>query len=98
TTLELRAGEKGPELVLQPTDPAEYWFSSQGHGEEHAISGYFGYRRHPSNAGLDFPGDWYARSWGTVESALADFLGALPAETAALGVTIAAPFYGGGPL
>ncbi|MGW7343594.1 hypothetical protein [Streptomyces sp. NPDC054854] len=93
-TLELRAGKSGPELVLRPTDPAENWFWRQGVGEEHSISGFFGSTRDPANAGLGFPGGWTARSWETVSSSLGDFLGALPAEVHALGITIGMPFYG----
>jgi hypothetical protein len=93
-TLELRAGKSGPELVLQPTGPAENWFWRQGIGEEHSISGYFGHRRDAANAGLGFPGGWSARSWETVTSSLADFLGPLPAETVALGMRIGMPVYG----
>ncbi|MGW7440323.1 hypothetical protein [Streptomyces sp. NPDC054849] len=101
-TLELRAGKSGPELVLQPTDPAENWFWRQGVGEEHSISGFFGSNRAQANAGLGFPGGWTARSWETVTRSLGDFLGALPAETTALGISVGMPFYGpgslGGPL
>ncbi|MET9426579.1 hypothetical protein [Streptomyces sp. NPDC003036] len=93
-TLELRAGTSGPELVLQPTDPAENWFWRQGIGEEHAISGFFGSTRGPANSGLGFPGGWRARSWETVIRSLDDFLGALPAETTALGIRIGMPIYG----
>ncbi|WP_418960878.1 hypothetical protein [Streptomyces tritici] len=93
-TLELRAGTSGPELVLQPTDPAENWFWRQGHGEEHAISGFFGSNRDRANVGLGFPGGWTARSWETVVRSLGGFLGALPAETTALGIRLAMPFYG----
>ncbi|CAL9335542.1 hypothetical protein [Streptomyces sp. enrichment culture] len=93
-TLELRAGKAGPELVLQPTDPAENWFWRQGVGEEYSISGYFGSNRDHANAGLGFPGGWTARSWQTVTRTLADFLGALPAETTALGIRLGMPFYG----
>ncbi|MFJ8085672.1 hypothetical protein ACIQ6Y_34480 [Streptomyces sp. NPDC096205] len=93
-TLELRAGKAGPELVLQPTDPAENWFWRQGVGEENSISGFFGSNRDRANAGLGFPGRWTARSWETVTRSLADFLGALPAETTALGISIGMPFYG----
>ncbi|MEV8536391.1 hypothetical protein [Streptomyces sp. NPDC051211] len=92
--LELRAGKTGPELVLQPTDPAENWFWRQGIGEEHSISGFFGSNRDRANAGLGFPGGWTARSWETVTRSLGDFLGALPAETTALGISIGMPFYG----
>ncbi|MFD3698908.1 hypothetical protein ACFWUZ_22655 [Streptomyces sp. NPDC058646] len=93
-TLELRAGEAGPELVLQPTDPAEAWFWRQGVGEEHSIRGFFGSNRDPANAGLGFPGGWTARSWETLVRSLGDFLGALPAETTALGIKVGMPFYG----
>ncbi|MET9437183.1 hypothetical protein [Streptomyces sp. NPDC006551] len=93
-TLELRAGTSGPELVLQPTDPAENWFWRQGIGEEHSISGFFGSNRDRSNAGLGFPGGWTAQSWETVTRSLDNFLGALPAEATALGISIGMPFYG----
>ncbi|MEU3877548.1 MULTISPECIES: hypothetical protein [Streptomyces] len=95
-TLELRAGTAGPELVLQPTDPVESWFWRQGHGEEHAITGFFGSTRGPANAGLGFPGGWRAQRWETVTRALADFLSTLPAETTALGTPISMPIYGRG--
>lgn len=94
TMLELRAGKAGPELILQPTDPVENCFWRQGIGEEHAITGFFGSRNDPSNGGLGFPGGWYARSWETVTTALADFLGSLPAETTALGMPVSMPIYG----
>ncbi|MER7110073.1 hypothetical protein [Streptomyces sp. NPDC000229] len=93
-TLELRAGTSGPELVLQPTGPAENWFWRQGVGEEHSISGFFGSNRDQANTGLGFPGGWTARSWETVVRSLDEFLGALPAETTALGIRIGMPFYG----
>ncbi|MFK4266903.1 hypothetical protein [Streptomyces milbemycinicus] len=85
-TLELRAGERGPELLLQPTDPAENWFWRQGHGEAHAIGGFFGSRRVSANGGLGFPGYWQTDDWDVYTSALSDFLGSLPAETSALGI------------
>ncbi|MGW0711913.1 hypothetical protein ACWD4G_39170 [Streptomyces sp. NPDC002643] len=93
-TLELRAGASGPELVLRPTDPAENWFWRQGIGEEDSISGFFGSNRDRANAGLGLPGGWTARSWGTVTRSLGAFLGALPAEATALGISIGMPFYG----
>ncbi|WP_433455063.1 hypothetical protein ACQPXS_43955 [Streptomyces sp. CA-142005] len=95
-TLELRAGADGPELVLQPTGPLENWFWRQGHGEEHAISGFFGSRNDPANIGLGHPGGWRARSWEAVTHSLADFLATLPAETTALGRPIGMPVYGRG--
>ncbi|MEU0221299.1 hypothetical protein ABZ281_42535 [Streptomyces sp. NPDC006265] len=93
-TMELRAGKAGAEPVRQPTDPAENWFWRQGHGEEHALSGFFGSNRDPANDGLGFPGGWTARSWETVTRSLGDFLGALPAGADALGVGLGTPFYG----
>lgn len=93
-TLELRAGPTGPELVLQPTDPAESWFVRQGNGEEHGITGFFGFRSDASNGGLTFPGGWRARSWETVTRALAAFLTTLPAETTALRTPMWMPIYG----
>ncbi|MEU7278473.1 hypothetical protein AB0A69_06720 [Streptomyces sp. NPDC045431] len=93
-TLELRAGTEGPGLVLQPTRPAENWFWRQGIGEEYAISGFFGGNRDPANSGLGFPGGWAARSWETVTRTLDGFLGALPAETTALGIRIGMPVHG----
>ncbi|MFI6082947.1 hypothetical protein ACIBBB_18540 [Streptomyces sp. NPDC051217] len=93
-TLELRAGPAGPELVLQPTDPAESWFVRQGHDDDHAISGFFGFRPDGSNGGLTFPGGWRVRSWETMTRALADFLTTLPAETTALRTPMWMPIYG----
>lgn len=80
--------------MLRPTDPAENWFVRQGNGEEHAISGFFGFRPDASNGGLTFPGGWKARSWETVTRALADFLTTLPAETSALRTPMWMPIYG----
>ncbi|UZJ32729.1 hypothetical protein [Streptomyces endophytica] len=93
-TLELRAGRRGPELVLAPTAPGENWLWSLGHGEEHAISGYFGSRPGPANAGLSLPGRWSVRSWETLTDALAAFFTTLPAEFAALGIARVIPVYG----
>ncbi|MEU9124866.1 hypothetical protein AB0C96_34305 [Streptomyces sp. NPDC048506] len=93
-TLELRAGPHGPELVLQPTAPMENWFSGLGHGEEHAITGFFGRRPGPSNAGLGLPARWSARSWDAVTASLADFFATLPAEFAALGIAKIIRLYG----
>ncbi|MCF2531619.1 hypothetical protein [Yinghuangia soli] len=93
-SLELRAGQGGPELVLQPTDPIENWFWRSGVGEEFSIEGYFGADRSPANGGLGFPGRWYAQSWQTVTSALGEFLDSLAAELTALGLTVSMPLYG----
>ncbi|MET9556230.1 hypothetical protein [Streptomyces sp. NPDC006645] len=93
-TLELRAGPTGPELVLQPTDPAENWFVRQGYDDAFSITGFFGFRQDASNGGLTFPGGWQARSWETMTMALADFLTTLPAETTALRTPMWMAIYG----
>lgn len=93
-TLELRAGATGPELVLQPTDPAENWFVRQGYDEALAITGFFGFRPDASNGGLTFPGVWRARDWETTTRSLALFLTTLPAETTALRTPMWMPIYG----
>ncbi|MEV8287273.1 hypothetical protein AB0P45_18630 [Streptomyces niveus] len=93
-TLELRAGPTGPELVLLPTEPAENWFVRLGYDQEHAITGFFGFRQDASNGGLTFPGGWQARSWETLTRALADFLTTLPAETTALRTPMSLAIYG----
>ncbi|MGX1810986.1 hypothetical protein ACWIGI_35150 [Nocardia sp. NPDC055321] len=87
-TLELRAGEHGPELLLQPTDPAENWFWRQGHGENYAVSGFFGSNLDPANAGLGFPGGWRTDDWDVFRHTLTDFLWNLPAETHALDIEL----------
>ncbi|WP_432009974.1 hypothetical protein [Streptomyces cucumeris] len=87
-TLELYPGEGGPELLLQPTGPVENWFWRQGHGEPHAVGGFFGSRRVAANAGLGFPGRWRTDDWDVFGRALGDFLTTLPAETTALGVEL----------
>lgn len=93
-TLELRAGPTGPELVLQPTDPAENWFVRQGYDDEFSITGFFGFRQDASNGGLTFPGGWQARSWEVMTTALASFLTTLPAETTALRTPMWMAIYG----
>ncbi|MFI6869384.1 hypothetical protein [Nocardia sp. NPDC050406] len=87
-SLELRAGEYGPELLLQPTDPVENWFWRQGHGENYALGGFFGSNNDPANAGLGSPGRWRTTDWEVFASTLGDFLRALPAETHALGIEL----------
>ncbi|MEU1786557.1 hypothetical protein ABZ553_11915 [Streptomyces sparsogenes] len=87
-TLELRAGERGPELLLQPTDPVENWFWRQGHGEDFALGGFFGSLPVPANGGLGLPGYWRTDDWDVYTTALSDFLGSLPAATSALGIEL----------
>ena len=93
-SLELHPTDAGPELLLLPTEPQEDWHWRQGHGEDHALGGFFATRRHTSNAGLGIPGGWRADDWGTFESALGDFLHTLAAETTALGIRISVAVHG----
>ncbi|AZQ74953.1 MULTISPECIES: hypothetical protein [Streptomyces] len=92
-TLELHAGEHGPELLLQPTGPVEDWFWRQGHGEHYAVGGFFGSRRVAANAGLGFPGRWRTDDWDVFSHTLGDFLHTLPAETHALGIELDLGFH-----
>ncbi|MVU82787.1 hypothetical protein GPX89_36830 [Nocardia sp. ET3-3] len=92
-TVELQAGEHGPELLLQPTEPVENWFWRQGHGEPFALGGFFGTRRDPANAGLGQPGGWSTDDWDIFARALGEFLRTLPAETHALGIELDLGFH-----
>ncbi|MCX4091042.1 hypothetical protein [Nocardia sp. alder85J] len=93
-TLELHAGEHGPELLLQPTYPVEEWFLRQGHGEPYAIGGFFGARVDDvANEGLSLPGGWRTGDWDVFSRTLADFLRPLPAETYALGIELNPAFH-----
>lgn len=87
-SLELHAGEHGPELLLQPTGPVENWFWRQGHGENYALGGFFGTRRDPANAGLGIPGGRRTEDWDVFTITLGNFLRTLPAETHALGIEL----------
>ncbi|MEV0362378.1 hypothetical protein [Nocardia fusca] len=92
-TLELRAGEHGPELLLQPTGPVENWFWRQGHGELNALGGFFGTRRDPANTGLSFPGGWRTDDWDVFTRTLGASLHTLPAETHALNINLDLGFH-----
>jgi hypothetical protein len=93
-SVELRAGTTGPELVLQPTAPIEDWFWRQGHGEAHAIDGFFGHSNHQANNGLGIPGRWYAQDWDVFAVGLQRLLSTLPAEAHALAITPSLRIYG----
>lgn len=92
-SLELRAGNDGAVLLLQPNDPVENWHWRQGHGEVFALGGFFATRPDPANGGLGLPGMWSTDDWSVFGGALADFLGTLPAEAVALGVTVDLGFH-----
>lgn len=95
-TIELRAGVRGPELVLQPTAPAEYWLLKQQWGT-FPISGILAelstndpaskqaYLAHGHTlAGLETPGMLAAANWEDFERGLADMLSTVSAEQHAL--------------
>ncbi|NJP94925.1 hypothetical protein HCN51_36765 [Nonomuraea sp. FMUSA5-5] len=85
-SLELRAGEQGPELLLQPNGPVESWHWRQSHGEPYALGGFFGVSRDPANEGLGMPGGWRTDDWDVFAHALASVLTTLPVEVRALGI------------
>ncbi|MFF0750824.1 hypothetical protein [Streptomyces sp. NPDC004267] len=87
TTLELRAGAAGPELVLQPTGPWEEWYALSGTGFTGTLES--------SGQELDHP-NWegHGDDWESLRSSLGAFLRTLPAETVALGVAHSMPLYG----
>ncbi|MQY04971.1 hypothetical protein [Actinomadura macrotermitis] len=87
-SLELQAGEAGPELVLFPTDPTENWFWRQRHGEAYALDGFFGTDRSAANGGLSIPGMWRTDDWEVFHTTLTCFLRSLPAEVRALGIEL----------
>ncbi|WP_017591495.1 hypothetical protein [Nocardiopsis potens] len=93
-SLELRAGDDGPELLLHPSDPVENWHWRQGHGEAYALGGFFGARPDPANAGLGHPGGWTTGDWDVFATALGGFLGCLAAETRALGIELSLGMHG----
>ena len=93
-SLELRAGDGGPELLLHPSDPVENWHWRQGHGEVYALSGFFGTRPDSANDGLGIPGGWTTGDWDVFTSALGGFLGCLAAETRALGIELSLGIHG----
>ncbi|MFB7865995.1 hypothetical protein [Streptomyces sp. NPDC056069] len=86
TTLELRAGAAGPELVLEPSATWEAWYQSVG-------TGFLG-TWEDSGLSVDQPRHEGPRDWDDLHLTLAAFLRTLPAETRALGITHSLPLYG----
>ncbi|MEV5969440.1 hypothetical protein [Streptomyces sp. NPDC051921] len=86
TTLELRAGAVGPELVLEPSATWETWYQSVG-------TGFTGTWEH-SGLAVDQPRHEGPGDWDDLHLTLASFLRTLPAETHALGIAHSLPLYG----
>ncbi|MFG3344076.1 hypothetical protein ACGF1Z_03305 [Streptomyces sp. NPDC048018] len=86
TTLELRAGAAGPELVLEPSATWETWYQSAG-------TGFLG-TREDSGLSVDEPRHEGPGDWDDLHLTLAAFLRTLPAETRALGISHSLPLYG----
>jgi hypothetical protein len=84
-SLELRAGEQGPELLLSPSAPVENWYRRQPH-DSFALGGFFGTRNDPANDGLDLPGLWRTDDWDVLATSVAAMLTTFPAEVRALGI------------
>ncbi|MFF3069868.1 hypothetical protein ACFVSN_00605 [Kitasatospora sp. NPDC057904] len=84
TSLELRAGEAGPELVLQASAVWESWYQQGGDGYVGVLQG--------AGLELDHPRREYAGEWD--ELALGGFLQMLPAEVRATGLAQSMPLYG----
>ncbi|MFD0366594.1 hypothetical protein [Streptomyces sp. NPDC127114] len=86
TTLELRAGAEGPELVLEPSSTWEQWYQREG-------TGFLGVGQ-DSGLGIDHPRHEQPRDWEDLRLSLAVLLRTLPAETYALGIAHSMPLYG----
>ncbi|MFJ7068694.1 hypothetical protein [Streptomyces sp. NPDC101115] len=86
TTLELRAGAEGPELVLEPSSTWEVWYQREG-------TGFVGVGQH-SGLGIDHPRHEPPGDWEDLGLDLAVLLRTLPAETYALGIAHSMPLYG----
>jgi hypothetical protein len=93
-SLELQAGEHGPELLLLSNDPVENWHWRQSQGNPYELGGFFGTRRDPANAGLGYPGMWTTDDWEIFGNALGEMLTTLPAETRALGIELSLGMHG----
>ncbi|MFD3422049.1 hypothetical protein [Streptomyces decoyicus] len=85
-TLELRAGTGGPELVLQPSEAWESWYSLAGRGFVGVLE--------DCGAPLQHPQWELAGDWDTLRLSIGAFLRTLPAVTVATGVTQRLPLYG----
>ncbi|MFI8961699.1 hypothetical protein ACIGO8_06240 [Streptomyces sp. NPDC053493] len=86
TTLELRAGAAGPELVLEPSETWESWYPDAG-------TGFVGVGEE-SGLSVDHPPHEPPADWEDLALTLAVFLRTLPAETYALGIAHCLPLYG----
>ncbi|BDH10479.1 hypothetical protein [Streptomyces hygroscopicus] len=85
-TLELRAGADGPELVLQPSEAWERWYSLAGRGFVGVLEDCAAPLQHPR---------WeLAVDWDTLQVSIGAFLRTLPAVTAATGVSQCLALYG----
>jgi hypothetical protein len=92
-SLELIAGEDGPELVLQPKGPTEYWLEELG-ASPRPINAFLAFSpEEPANSGLGFPGFSATEDWGEFSDSLGAFLATLPAVTRALGIELSLPLY-----
>jgi len=85
-TLELRAGADGPELVLQPSEAWEGWYSLAGRGFVGVLE--------DCGAPLQHPRWELAGDWDTLQHSIGAFLRTLPAVTVATGVSQCLPLYG----
>lgn len=96
-SLELCAGEDGPELVLQPKDPAEHWLERLGEAPR-PINALVAFSPDdPANAGLGLPGFQQTEEWGEFTDALRRFLATLPTVTRALGIELSIPLHAATP-
>lgn len=85
-TLELRAGADGPELVLQPSEAWETWYSLAGRGFAGVLEDCGHSLQHPR---WELAGDW-----DTLRVSIGAFLRTLPAVTLALGMSHNLSLYG----
>jgi hypothetical protein len=94
-TLELRARERGADLVLYPTGPFEAWRKDYHEWSDRPAGGFIVARSVPDNEGLYLPGVPRAGNWKLLQSMMASFLSRLPAETAALALSFHVTIYVG---
>lgn len=96
-SLELSAGEDGPELVLQPKDPTEHWLEKLGESPRPVNAFLAVSPDDPANAGLGFPGYSESEDWDEFSGSLGTFLATLPAVTRALGIELSIPLHAATP-
>jgi hypothetical protein len=96
-SLELRATETGAELSLQPTEPYEEWrHTTFEWGEPSQLPGGFVIEYlNAANEGLSTPGGWRVPRWAALPPLLSAFLHTLPAETRAIGRSVAVTVFAG---